>query len=469
MPYWKITYLFALLLIESVCIAQSTKIHGLLPTYAGTELVFEAYTDYITHKSYVLGKAVVGKDGRFSMDIALNNSVTAFVKAGIYQGFIILEPGKNYDILLPEKEEKTEREKLNPFFEEIRIYIQTRLSDTSELNYRHRLLSKKISEYVGRNVADISMGRIRRQKVDSFILATEQDFPAEKNTDFYIRRKYMIGNLKNTTYIRSVDSMAKQYFLNQPILYHNEGYMKLFNQVFDKFFVYFGRSKYGRGFHDKISEDKDLAAIRKQIGLNPSFANDTFIDMLILRGLYDGYYLGKYELDIVLSLLDSLEQSAKAEEQRIIARNIRDKITRLAVSYTAPGFALFNKDTQLVRLEQFKGRYVYLNFCSHRSLACQEEFVLLNELHKQYKDKLAIVSISMDEKADEFYAFMKEKEYPWTCLSIQAQTDLMNQYQVRVIPAFYLIDPYNKILQAPALSPRENFENEFHRILNNRN
>ncbi|MCF8372719.1 MAG: TlpA family protein disulfide reductase [Bacteroidales bacterium] len=440
----------------------------MLPTYSGSELVFETYTDYITHESYVLGKARVGVDGRFSLEINLKSTVTSFVKTGIYQGFFILEPGKSYDIQLPEKEEKTEREKLNPFFEEIRIYIQTRLSDSTELNYRHRQLSNKISDYVGRNVADISMGRIRKQKVDSFILATEQDFPAEKNTDFYIRRKYMIGNLKSTTYIRSVDVMAKQYFLNQPILYHNEDYMKLFNQVFDKFFVFFGRSKYGSGFHDKISEDKDLGTIRKQICLNPSFANDTLIDMLILRGLYDGYYLGKYELDVVLCLLDSLGQSAKVEEQRIIANNIRDKITRLAVSYTAPGFELFNKDSQLVRLEQFKGKYVYLNFCSHRSLASQEEFVLLNELHKQYKDKLAIVSISMDEKADEFYAFMKEKDYKWTCLSIQAQPDLMNLYQVRVIPAFYLIDPYSKILLAPALSPRENFENEFHRILNNR-
>ena len=457
-----------MLLSGTVCIAQETTIYGKLPDYAGYEFVFETYDDYISHESTVLGKCTVQADGNFKASFKLKQSKTAFVKAGIYQGFIILEPGKSYNILLPEKTEKTENERLNPFFKEIRVYIQLRENDSTELNTRRRHLSRHINNFMNRNIQNISIGRMSRSKVEAFIDSTRIMFPAKKSDYFYSHREYIIGNLRNITYSRSMFKLTDLHFKNKPILYHNEDYMKLFNQVFDRFFVLFGQGEYGHGIHDKIGSDTCLHTIRQQIAKCPSFSSDSFIDLLILKGLYDGYYFGDYHLEEVVPLLDSLEMDTKVPENKTIARNIRKKLTQLALGYPAPSFELSNQKSETIKLESLKGKYVYINFCSYQNPTCTEEFVLLNELHKKYKDKLAIVSISTDEDPSEFFNYMKTHKYKWTCLSINDQPEVLKTYRARVIPSYYLIDPYNKVLLAPSLSPRENFENEFHRILNNR-
>ena len=462
------TSIWFLFYLGSECVAQETEIHGHLPGYAGSEFIFETYDDYITHKSMILAKTIVGNEGHFSVKFKLDQSLTAFIKTGIYQGFMILEPGKSYDILLPEKKEKTKDEKLNPFFKEIRVFIQTRNNDSTELNTRRRHLSKHINQFLNRNMRTIAMSRMSRKKVESFIDSTRILFPAQENSTFYNHREYMIGHLRNLTYVRSIYKIADQHFSNKPVLYHNEDYMKLFNQVFDRFFVPFGQGEFGAGIHDTISKNKSLSGIQQRLQKCPSFGDQEFIDLLILKGLYDGFYFGDYQIEEVVCLLDSLAITTQSKENKRIAQNIKEKITRLAVGYTAPGFELVDKDSKRIRLEEFKGRYVYLNFCSYKNPACQEEFILLNELHKQYKDKLAIVSVSIDENPAEFFDYMKSNHYPWTCLNSAENPNILKDYEARVIPSYYLIDPYNKILLAPALSPRENFENDFHRILNNR-
>ncbi|MEA3443337.1 MAG: TlpA disulfide reductase family protein [Bacteroidota bacterium] len=465
----KISYLIVLFLIHYLGFAQESEIHGLLPSYAGSELVFETYTDYITHETTILGKAKVLADGQFSLSVKLKKSREVFVKLGIYQAFIIIEPGKSYNILLPQKTEKSPQEKQNPFFEEIRIFAHQKLTDSTELNFKCLQLSKHINAYINKNLDLIATGRIRRHKVDSFILLCKQKFPAKTNSEFYRYRKYMIGDFRNLTYSGSMDIMAEKYFLDQPVLYNNQEYMKLFNRIFDKFFVFFAQGKYGKGISEKIIMEKSLSLTKRQIRKNPLLANDTLIEMLILKGLYDGYYLGDYELDEVVAILDSIEKSSIIGEHRKISENIRKKITKLAVSYPAPKFELFDKDSNLVRLDRFKGKYVYLNFCSYNNFASREDFVMLKELHKKYKDKLIIISVSIDDDAAAFFNFVKEQKYEWVCLSIQNQQELLKTYNARIIPTYYLIDPYSKILIAPSFSPRENFENEFHRILNNRN
>ncbi len=464
-----LTHLLVILYFYPVSLAQETEIYGLLPDYAGSEFVFETFADYVSHETISLGKVVVSNDGSFSLKIPLQNTITIFVKAGVYKGFLILQPGKRYNILLPDRVEKSKSEKLNPFFSEMKVYLYPQNSDSTELNFRRRHVSKYINSFLSRNINSIAVGRINRHIVDSFIISINEKFPVDHSDKFYPYLQYMIGHLKSITYLRSMNNIAKQFFLDRPILYSNEDYMFLFNQVFDRFFHSFSQSKYGKEIHDIIDKERDLGDIKNQIAQHPSFNNDSLIELLILKGLHDGYYRGDYDLKSVVHLLDTIKESSSIEEHTLIASNIISKITKLAPTYPAPDFELHDKDSTLISLENFKGKYVYLNFCSFKSITCQEDFELLNELHRQYKDKLAIVSVSRDENSEEFFRFMKKNKYAWHCLSVNRQPEIIKTYQAKVIPSYYLIDPYNKILLAPTLSPRKNFENEFHRILNRRN
>jgi len=464
----QISYSIILFLISNLCVAQESEIYGLLPDYAGTEFVFETYEDFITQKHETLGKTTVDSDGQFNFVFENKECRTVFLRSGIFRASIIIEPGKNYDIQLPQNTKKNQQELDNPFFEEIKILAYQKTSDSIELNNMRNLLSNEINSYLNKNLKLISLGRMRRQNVDTFVVSLEKKYPATENSEFLSYRKYKIGHLRYITYLRSMNIMAKKYFLNQPILYSNQDYMKLFNQAFDNFLISFTHGRYGKGLHAKIVDDKDLSSIKQHIHKNPSYANDTLIELLIIKGLYDGYYNGKYEMNVVIKLFESIITDSKILIHQQISSTIIRKLTKLAFSYPAPKFELLNSDSVLVSLDKYKGKYVYLNFCSSKNYSCKQDFVLLKDLKKHYLDKLVIISISVDNNTNEFFDYMKNNEFDWVCLTAHYNLKAVKDYRIKMIPTYYLIDPYGKMLLSPAVSPHEDFDNEFNRVLNNR-
>ena len=98
-------------------------------------------------------------------------------------------------------------------------------------------------------------------------------------------------------------------------------------------------------------------------------------------------------------MLDSLFFTSNIAEHKYIAQNIREKITRLLPGFSPPNFSLLDEDSIFYSLDDFKGKFVYLNFCSIQSLACIKEFSVLDSLQKKYEDILTVLSISVIKSA----------------------------------------------------------------------
>jgi hypothetical protein len=54
--------------------------------------------------------------------------------------------------------------------------------------------------------------------------------------------------------------------------------------------------------------------------------------------------------------------------------------------------------------------------------------------------------------------------YPWTFLHFSNQPDLLDDYDIRGYPSYFLIGPEGRLILSPAPSPVENFESTFLRI-----
>lgn len=107
---------------------------------------------------------------------------------------------------------------------------------------------------------------------------------------------------------------------------------------------------------------------------------------------------------------------------------------------------LYDSQGNVHRLSEFKGRYILLDFWSRGCGPCIQSIPEMEEIAEKYKDKLAVVSISIDpEKAwKEFIATKNMKGNQWNELR-KGMTGLAASYQVKGYPHYVLIAPDGKI------------------------
>ena len=443
--------------------AQVT-VKGNAPSFKGEEIVFYYYSDQISQTETVLAKCTVDKKGNFQCKLPVDETSFVFSYLGIYRVYFFAEPKKMYTVVLPEKEDKTESQRLNPFFRQVEVHLGIVGIDKTDLNYLINAFDLAFNEHFDSFVTKAYAGD-KNLPLDSLINNLEARFGQTKMPFFDAYRKYRYGLLSQLSLMQKARSISDNYFLNKPILYNNPSYMELFNLVYDKYFIFFSRSETGNAVFNNISEQKSYTKLKETLAKDAVLSNDSLLEMVILKGLHDGFFDDKFSRSALLTILDSLYKSTKIAEHLIIAENIRSKVTRLLPGFVPTPFKLYNSKGKLISLDDFEGKYVYLNFCTTTSYTCLQEFTLLQKLYEKHNKFLEIVSICVDKDASDIKLFLEQTKYSWTFLHYGNNPDIIKDFDIRAYPTYFLIGPDRKLIMSPAVSPRENFEIQLFKVL----
>jgi peroxiredoxin len=447
--------------------SNETIITGTAPTYAGMELVFFGTSDWITGTETVTAKCMVSDSGRFEALIDLDSTIQLYTYIGIYKGYFFAEPGNTYNLVLPEYRGKLPEDILNPYYEPVEIHLGLANFTSDDLNMLITMFDDTYVPYYDKHVNNI-YGRPDFKKIDDDIQQIEVSFKDYSNEYFNNYRRYRYGMLKMLANRQRVQSLSDEYFDNQPVRYSNVAYADLFNQVFHKYFSFFGRTDSGRKIFNDINESGSYYELLETLAGTGNFDNDTLTELIILKQMHDEYYGSEFSRNGLINILDTLISVTSISEHARIGKNIRHKITRLQAGYEPPFFELEDTNGKLVSLDDFKGSYVYLNFCTCQSYACLNEFNLLSLLHQRHKDRLAIVTIATDPQEEVLRQFLSKNKYDWIFLHFDRQPDILKEYDIRAFPTYFLIGPDGKLISSPAASPAENFEQRFFEILRSR-
>ena len=102
-----------------------------------------------------------------------------------------------------------------------------------------------------------------------------------------------------------------------------------------------------------------------------------------------------------------------------------------------------------VRLSDYKGKYVLLDFWASWCGPCRAENPNVLKAYNQFKDKnFTVVGVSLDEKADKWKEAIEKDGMPWMQVSDLKgfRNEVAQQYGIQAIPFSFLIDPQGIIV-----------------------
>ncbi|WP_316831393.1 TlpA disulfide reductase family protein [Pedobacter aquatilis] len=126
-------------------------------------------------------------------------------------------------------------------------------------------------------------------------------------------------------------------------------------------------------------------------------------------------------------------------------------VKKTKVGLQAIDFTQNDVNDKPVKLSDFKGKYVLVDFWASWCGPCRQENPNVVAAYNQYKDKgFTILGVSLDQpgKKDAWLKAIEDDKLAWTHVSDLKFWDnaVAKQYGIRSIPANFLIDPDGKIV-----------------------
>jgi peroxiredoxin len=128
-----------------------------------------------------------------------------------------------------------------------------------------------------------------------------------------------------------------------------------------------------------------------------------------------------------------------------------------------PEFSLKDIEGKAVSLNDFRGKFVLMNFWATWCVQCLEEMRVLRQAHDQWREKgLVVLSINMGENASRVRGYVKRYALSFPVL-LDPDTELFVKLGVRMLPTSLLVDKGGAIVarKEGAFLSTENLEKEF--------
>ena len=112
----------------------------------------------------------------------------------------------------------------------------------------------------------------------------------------------------------------------------------------------------------------------------------------------------------------------------------------------APDFTLRDLQGNAVRLQDLRGKVVFLNFWATWCPPCRLEMPTMEQLHKEFSDRgLVVLAVNFRESLDEVRSFLKQHGLTFTTL-LDEQERAFGLYRAWSLPTTYLINKEGDIV-----------------------
>ncbi len=223
--------------------------------------------------------------------------------------------------------------------------------------------------------------------------------------------------------------------------------------------------------------EKSIADLEAQLQQHPDNENFFYIYRLLIRLYIEAgrekdvdQLIDRFKLVNAKTLLAQIHEELGNAER---AMEYRSKVTPplALIGKPVPDFSATDLDSKPISLQQYRGKVVLLDFWAVWNGFCIGDILNLKRIYATYKDRgFDIIGVSLDTDETKLRNYLKENDIPWRQIfsGLERQDPLVKQYDVKSIPARWLIGKDGKLIAHEAnhkLISREGREPDLERLV----
>ncbi len=447
-------YILIILFSFNVANAQTDSIVGYAPDFIGKHVALYTIDDYLTMTRVKLSEGIVNpKDSLFRLNNPVKFTVKAIIEIENTETELYIQPKHSYTLAY-EKPQNSFVSFVNQKTETIFYGL-----DSTDINYKVLQYNQWFDKYIYYHQQDILKHGFTPY-LDTFKIYAYKAYKNEKNAYFLNYVRYNIAQMEQIKKTRKNENAKLNTYLEYikpyPVFAYNDQYMKFIKSFYPKDF---------EGYMPDVKASIYLAInhgsptrLMKALGQNFFLKNIQLREMMMVNMLGDSYYKRGYDRKNIITILDSVSHFASFKPNAIASKNMIDYLTKVEQGYPAPQFSIIQqKDT--INLSKYNGKFLYINFFATWNEPSITEMKLIKDLKTKYGDYIDFLSFCTDYASLDYKYFIDtHPDYDWDIVFLGEKNEITNAYNVKTIPAYFLINPEGFIAQAPAQSPSPNGE-----------
>ena len=451
---WKRHIAVIFLLLSFTAVGQgvtNVTIVGSSANASGKVIGVYGYEDMLTMEERLLDETRIADDGRFELKLYANYPRLVFLQIETYTQSFYVEPGRRYEVWMPE---------FDWDISEVRnIFLAPKALDVEFLNLPKDELNLRIGAYEALVDSFISEKRVffdpkfqpQRRWFDTLAALVEKKMPSEEGTFFDYYKHYTLAEMQLAMHFVSRKKLIAKYITDQPVRYHDENYMRLFLALYEGS-ISRGMARVPQGRLVEWVEKENLRLYIDSLGVDPLLRNERVRELAALEALKESWYNPVYDGVKVKRMIEKLGRESRFDEHRALARRLAASLGRHERGNEAVKFTLPDVDRNMVDLNSFRGKWVYLSFVRCGDPNCIAELETLAYFKDSVYAKnseVVFVSVACDREFQKMYHLLRTSKrghkYRWTWLHFDGNYRLLEHYGVVSYPTFVLINPEGKL------------------------
>lgn len=161
---------------------------------------------------------------------------------------------------------------------------------------------------------------------------------------------------------------------------------------------------------------------------------------------------------LLASLFMALPCASDAQTEAAADEDSKYATELLKPGTEAPDFSLSTPDGKTVRLSDYRGKYVVLDFWASWCPDCVKDIPNIKRLYADYKERgIEFIGVSFDDNKEKWTAALAKYGIEYTQVSELKKwktTEISGAYNIKWIPSLYLVSPEGKIVLGTVMSEK---------------
>lgn len=446
-----------ILFISTLTNSQPVWVTGKVENGNGLMIRAMAYLDHLTNLKETLASDLIDPDGNFNLSFEITETRYIWLDISFQQAELFVQPSRKYEIEINLVNQMIS----TSYYNRLGLPLTIVRDDPDKLNLYIQDFNQLYNDFLLSYSENIAL-RNSTNAFDIFKNAAQLRFQNAVNPYFLNYMQYKMAAMQLFLRLKSRESIGIEYLAGKPVLHENVEYMDFFQLFFEKYFLTGGKYfNYSKSF-DLINANAKLETILDEMAADPALQQPEVRELLLLLGLKEMYSSAGFNKQHILFLINELAHKAVADKNRMIAANLLTRLNHLQLGSPAPDFkAMGVMEEKDYRLEDFRGKYLYLAFFDSGNPASRAELEMIDESYDEFRNKVGFVAISVDSDMNKLRKYVEDRNLNWQVLHYGGNLDLLDNYDAITFPQFFIIDRDGSIVLSPAPSPSENIRRLF--------